>query len=233
MAANDELQTSRITVGSSGSSVDNNFRDVEAALRTIFGITADTDYSEAMQVWAQDPSAENRIVKMTGMLTLAGDPTEDLHVATKQYVDNNSGIPSTTRGRVRLTSTQSITDGNSDALEWDAASIEAGGDCWDAGDPTQIVFPVSGDYLIGGCIVGNGDGSTPPAFSVSLKLNGTTFLYPFLGMGKTGSSGVSSGVTFAVMEPVAATEYVEVFVTVDGCDHVISAGSSAWIMKVG
>ena len=28
---------------------------------------------------------------MTGFLTLAGDPTEDLHSATKQYVDNNQG----------------------------------------------------------------------------------------------------------------------------------------------
>lgn len=28
---------------------------------------------------------------MTGALTLSGDPTEDLHAATKQYVDNNSG----------------------------------------------------------------------------------------------------------------------------------------------
>lgn len=27
---------------------------------------------------------------MTGALTLAGDPTEDLHAATKQYVDSHS-----------------------------------------------------------------------------------------------------------------------------------------------
>ena len=226
MADNDELQTARIIGGGPGSSIDDNYRDVEAAMRTIFGITADADYSEAMQVAASGD------ITMTGTLTLDADPTEDLMIATKQFVDNAPGSGANVRCTLVLSSGQVISDGNTDALGWDAAHIEAGGECWDVGDPTKLIFPVAGDYIIGAVIAGVGDGAAP-YFNVSMRANGSTWLYTNLGLGKGSLFTSDVSADFAVMERMSIADYIEIFVTVIGSDHTMSTTCYLWAMKVG
>lgn len=233
MADNNELQTSRIVLGSDGSFVDNDFANVEAALRTIFGITADADCEEAMQI-GTGPD-----ITMTGDLTLAGDPTEDLHVCTKQYVDSDGSTAATVRCQVVLSSGQVVTvaDGET-ALGWDAANIEAGGECWDIGDPTKIVFPEDGDYLLCAAIIAN-TASVGTNFTIQVKINGGEFWptgFSFdCGRGTWGASYSTreAGVQFAVLQPLLADDYFEVFVQSVGTTHTFQADCHAWMMKVG
>ena len=82
MSSTNELRTARLTAADSGALIDDAFRDTEAALRTVFGVPADTAMSEAMQIVAGGN------VTMTGSLTIAGTPTSDLMAATREYVDN-------------------------------------------------------------------------------------------------------------------------------------------------
>jgi hypothetical protein len=227
MASNNELQTSRIIGGGPGSSIDNNFRDVEAAMRTIFGITADTDYSEAMQI-ITGPDAT-----MTGALTLAADPEEDLEACTKQYVDNNAGTAASIRCSLILSDGQLIADGDDDPLEWATAHVEAGGECWDVGEPTRLIFPVWGHYFITGVIVGRGTAATPQ-FTVAMKANSVTWLYDHLGYGHNSSAGgVDASVPFAVMEILGENDYIEIFVAATGSQHGMAADCYLSMMKVG
>jgi len=228
MADNNELQTSRITVDSAGSAVDNAFRNVEAALRTIFGVTADADYSEAMQI-GSGPD-----ITMTGSLTMAADPVEDLEVATKQYADNIPGSSASVRCAVVLSSGQTVNSGNTDALGWDAAEIEEGGDCWAIGAPTRIVFPVAGDYMIGGAILA-APAAAAPNFEILMKYNGSVWVYDHLAFGKNSQTGggVWASANFAVLETFALSDYIEIFLKANSNNHVVDVDSRVWIMKVG
>jgi hypothetical protein len=224
MADNTELQTSRIIGTGAGSAVDNNFRDVEAAIRKIFGITADTDYSEAMQILT-GPNAT-----MTGTLTLAGDPTDDLHACTKQYVDNNTGVAATVRCSLVLSSGQNVLEGDDDALRWDVANIEFGGECWNIGNAARLVFPSSGHYLITGAVIGETIVDYPN-FVVGMKANEETWLYNNLGYGH--AKKLKASVSFAVMELMGKDDYIEVFVNSIINNLIVHATTYVSMMKVG
>ena len=226
MADNNELQTSRIIAAGPASEIDNDFRDLEAALRTIFKITADNDCQEALQILTGPD------ITMTGTLTLAADPTADLHACSKQYVDNNVGTAALVRCQVVLSSTQVVNAAATDALGWDAANIEEGGDCWAAGAPTRLVAPVAGDYIFGANIMAD-VASGVPYFTDSVKYNGATWLYTHLGLGAALVNTQNAAVSFAIMENMSASDYIEIFVSPSTVNHTFQANCYAWMMKVG
>jgi len=227
MADSNELQTSRFLLGGAGSQVDNGIAAFEAAMRTIFKITADSDLSEAMAIGA-GPDAT-----LAGTLTLAGDPTENYDCCTKQYVDNVGGGGGTTRCTLTLSSTQTVNDGNLDAISWDVAHIEAGGDCWDIGAPTRLVAPVTGDYLIMGCIQGSA-AAADPDFQVAIKYNGGVYAYDLIQIARNETGGDYPGAApFAFMEPMNSEEYIEVFVYAFNANQVIAVDSQISMLLLG
>ena len=143
MSATDELRTDRIDgVTDDGNALTTKFSNFEAAMRTIFGIPADTAMSEAMQI------AFDGDIVMTGTLTLAGEPTTDLMAATKTYLQNNSSGMGEIRVRAYLTSNQILEDGS--FIDFDAADINEGS-VWKIANPSRFTIPEGGDgdYLVG------------------------------------------------------------------------------------
>lgn len=146
MSATDELRTDRIdgTIDD-GNALTGKFSNFEAAMRHIFGIPADTVMSEAMQI------ASDGDVVMTGVLTLAGEPTTDLMAATKTYLQSNSSGMGEIRSRVYLTSNQLLVwPGGGHYIAFDAADINEGG-VWESANPSRLTIPEGGDgdYLVG------------------------------------------------------------------------------------
>jgi hypothetical protein len=229
MADNSELQTARVIRLGPGSFVDNDFRNVEAALRLLFGVTADSDYEEAMQI-GTGPN-----IVMSHDLTLAQAPTADLHAATKKYVDDEGNVAASTRCTVVTTGgTQTILAGVDDPIDWEDVEIEEGGDCWDAGEPTRIMFPVAGDYLITGCIQAVNIVAGIPAFAVSMYLDGIAWMYTLLAYGSNqNDGGAYAGAPFAVMDRMEKDDYIEIYVNAVGVNHGISDECRVTIMKVG
>jgi len=211
MADNNELQTSRFIQLGPGSQVDNGIAAFEAAMRTIFKITADSDLSAAMAI-GTGPDAT-----LAGTLTLAADPTESLHACTKQYVDNASGVAAAYRCTAVLSDGQLVANGNTDALEWDSVHIEQGGDMWNIATPSRLKCPVSGDYLFTAAILGRGAVTQSADFDVSIRVNGVV-LYPLIARGNhivdTGTFDATGA--FSILEPMDAGDYLEVFVYADG-----------------
>jgi hypothetical protein len=145
MANNNEFQSARLNGAvDDGADLVAQWANLEAAIRNAFGITADTDYSEAMQI-ATGPN-----ITMTGTLTLRADPTTDLMAATKQYLQANATQFGAVAARMYLTSDQNIETWNTDYLEWDAADINEGSP-WSASYPSRFTVPASQDgyYLFG------------------------------------------------------------------------------------
>lgn len=146
MSATNELRTNRI-IGSTddGKKVVTAFADVEAALRTIFGIPADTAMSEAMTITNATGN-----VTMTGTLTASAAPTSDLHAATRGYATQVGGTSSfgNQRAVVGLTSNISLTSVWPYYIEWDAAPLDSGG-FWSSGNPTRLTAPEDGEYMAG------------------------------------------------------------------------------------
>jgi hypothetical protein len=117
-----KLMTSRLTNASQGSYIDNSIADLEAALRLIFGVTADTVMSNAMTISA----AGN--VTMVGDLTLAGAPTDAAHAATKAYVDALSGAePDFVVCKVTKSGGQTVSNNSITTLTWDSEVIDPDG----------------------------------------------------------------------------------------------------------
>jgi hypothetical protein len=227
MADNNELQTSRLTSGGPGSYVDNNVADFEAAMRTIFGVTADSDISAVASI-GTGPD-----MTLLGTLTLAGDPTEALHACSKQYVDNNAGGGASTRCTVTLSSTQTVNDGNTDAIAWDATHIMQGGTSWAAGNPTRLAAPVAGDYFFSGCIQGSAAAANAD-YHVKVKLNGITWIYDLIAVAHNEQGGaMKAGASFCFLEPMNAEDYIEIFVYAFNANQVIAVDSMVSWFKVG
>ena len=75
-----------LTVDGPGSGLDADLLDGKHAAEIVADVQTDIASQIAHKL---DKSGGT----MTGVLTLAGAPTNDLHAATKKYVDDNSGIP--------------------------------------------------------------------------------------------------------------------------------------------
>jgi hypothetical protein len=145
MAANNEFRTARLNGAvDDGADLVAQWANLEAAIRNAFGITADTDYSEAMQI-ATGPN-----ITMTGDLILAGNPTTDLMAAPKQYLTANATSFGSAMARAYLTSDQDIPTSTGGYLEWDTADINVGS-MWSAEYPSRFTIPTDEDgyYLFG------------------------------------------------------------------------------------
>jgi len=87
------LKSARMSDATQLNFVDDDVNAIEAALRDIFGITADVDTANALTIPATGDMTVNRNLIMGSgkILTLDADPTANLEAATKQYVDANGG----------------------------------------------------------------------------------------------------------------------------------------------
>ena len=152
MSDTNELKTTRID-GSTDDGVDlaAKFPNFEAAMRTIFGVPADTAMSEAMQI------AAGGNVVMTGTLTGSAEPTVDLEAAVKSYVQSHSSDLGAVRCRAYLTSNINHSIPPSTLyIPWDAADIDEVGDnngtVWDIANPSRLTLPSpssGGGYIVG------------------------------------------------------------------------------------
>jgi hypothetical protein len=227
MADNVQFQTSRVQAGSMGSSVDNDFANMENAMRTVFGATADADISAISTIGAGPD------MTLLGTLTLAGDPTSDLMACTKQFVDNaTGGDASSICAAVYVTIPVKVAAGNTVAVSFDAAWFEDGGDCWAAGNPTRLTAPEGGYYCVQGVVPLYGDVASAEA-AVSIKRNGSTWLYTHISHGKTAEgAGYYTGAPFMFLEPLNLGDYIEVYVTAIGNDTYYEVVRLSWF-KVG
>jgi hypothetical protein len=184
-----EVDTNRFKVGDglsawSALAYFENQTDVAAAIQSaVDGIldlppaTLDT-LNELSAALGDDPDFFNTVVykagsTMTGDLTLANDPTSDLHAATKQYVDNLETLESGgITGQVLSKSSNDDFD-----VEWVTAAYDLDGlsdvDTTGVEDKNTLVYDVN----LGQWVAGPGGGKfavfeTPPAEA----LNGDTWL---------------------------------------------------------
>ena len=222
MADNDELKTTRLSDSSDGATIDNAFANIEAALRKIFKIPADTAMSEAMQI------AAGGNVTMTGAMTLEGAPSTDLMAATRRYVQSGSGGLGTVMCAAGLTSTGSY---NTDSyIEWDQADIEVGGEVWSSGNPTRLTIPSSGTYLVGACAAVAPSGSNTHPWLV-LVVNRTTTHTKMVNPVAT-PDGVYKGISFSQLFQFTAGDYLELYIFTISIAFSLSSESRFWIMKV-
>lgn len=112
----------------------------EDSLRNIFGIQADTAMSEAMQI-GTGPD-----ITMTGTLTASGAPTDDLHAASRSYLQAQGPGIGVVRARAYVGGLR-IT-GISEYIPWSSISINVG-DVWSVANRTRFTIPVAGDYMVG------------------------------------------------------------------------------------
>lgn len=213
MADTNELKTTRL-VGSEDDGVDiaAKWPNFEAAIRTIFGIPADTAMSEAMQM-GTGPN-----IAMTGSLTLKGDPTTDLMAATKQYVGSVGSGVGLIRCRVYLTSDE--TD-STFFMPWDAADINEGS-VWSAVNPTRLTIPVGGDgdYLVGFSLAKDG---TALDFSIQ-KNRSSSHQASHPTNGPLGFSGM------IYFPSLAAGDYLELYCSSSGTYE--SANCTMWLFNL-
>ena len=146
MADNNELQAARLNgVIDQGPDFVTKWAQMEETLRTIFGIEADTAYSEAMDI------GTGGNITMTGALALReGVPTEDLHACPKNYLQGLGGGFGDIRVRAYLESNLDIEGAVFTFLPWDAVDIDEGG-MWSAENPSRLTIPSGegGHYMIG------------------------------------------------------------------------------------
>jgi len=139
-----ELLTSRIDGdGDQGPELVTKFAQLEADLRSIFGIPADTAMSEAMDV------GTGTNVVMTGSLSLAGLPTSDLMACSKSYLQTLGGAFGSVRCRAFLSSNVDVNTGVY-YMPWSAADINVGS-MWVGTAPSRFTIPEGegGNYIIG------------------------------------------------------------------------------------
>jgi hypothetical protein len=160
MASNNELQTSRLTNASAGSTIDDAIRDIEACLRTILGASADSVLSAIMSM-GTGPD-----VTFLGTVTLDAAPAADLQAATKKYVDDNISA-----GVVRFLGglyTQSVADSTWEAIDWANISDHNDSGSWSvSGSNDGLIPPEEGIYVVQvSATAASGAGS------IQLKLDG-------------------------------------------------------------
>jgi len=148
MADNNELQAARLNGAiDQGPDFVTKWAQLEETLRTVFGIEADTAYSEAMDI------GTGGNITMTGSLTLpATTPTADLQAATRSYLQSQGSGMGVIRARAYLTSDIVIDPEPFQVwVPWDAADINEG-NMWNALNPSRFTVPAGegGHYIVGG-----------------------------------------------------------------------------------
>ncbi len=145
MSATNELRTARLTgTVDDGPDIPTALSNLEEALRTIFGVTADTVMAEAMQI---DAAGD---VTMTGTLTLAGAPSEDLEASTKAYADGVVTGWNPGQAMVRRTLTQSVFNNTWTEVTWAAEVFDTATMHDNSYDNAKIEVPDDGVYY---CLV--------------------------------------------------------------------------------
>ncbi|MHC4239466.1 MAG: hypothetical protein ACYSUC_06885 [Planctomycetota bacterium] len=204
MGTTDELKAARINGDiDDGPALITKWSNLEASIRNIFGVPADTAMSEAMQV-GTGPN-----ITMTGTLTLANSaPTADLMAASKRYFAEVGGGMGFVRARAYLTGNQAITD-NSIYVPWDAADINEG-DMWDVANPTRLTIPAGegGHYLVGGSVSWAKDSGNAEAY-LYFSVNRSRFkLWQVL---DPDQAGEWAGSGIYLLYDLSAGEYIEFY----------------------
>jgi len=203
MTDNLQLQTSRLTDASDGNLIDDSLADIENCLRVIFGITADFPISQVMSITAAGD------VTLLGDLTLAAAPTNNLHAATKKYVDDNVSVGGSVFCRVYAAG-EAVPATSVAFIEWAGAYAEVGDDMWDVANPTRITIDTAGDYLIQAEISIDNDTNPTWDMLIDLYVNNASVIDNVIGVGEDDpSSGFYMQRTFMVMLTLAQNDYIE------------------------
>lgn len=216
MSATNELRAARINGASDdGSALITKWAQMEESIRTIFGITADTDYSAAFNI-ATGPNCT-----MVGTLTLSGDPTSDSHCATKQYVQSIGSGVGIARCRVYLTG--DVVESSSFYMPWDVADINEQS-MWSAVNPTRITIPsgYAGDYLVG--VTSTWEASGADYLDLYCKKNRSSSYSRFLHDTVPGTQGSF----FFVATDLVAGDYLEFYFGISKSTTFASANTVAW-----
>jgi cold shock CspA family protein len=172
---------------------------------------------------------------MTGDLTLPNDPTEALHAATKQYVDNLETLePGGTTGQVLAKASDTDFD-----VEWVDVSTELGGlsdvDLYDVQDGDAIVY----DAATGNWIPGEAGGKfTVSETSPEAPENGDTWFDSSTGKAYIYYSDGDSSQWVEIGNPggfgsLSVLSDVDLTGLVDGNSLVYDAATSTWIPGEG
>jgi cold shock CspA family protein len=172
---------------------------------------------------------------MTGDLTLAGDPTEALHAATKQYVDNLETLePGGTTGQVLAKASDTDFD-----VEWVDISTDLGGltdvDLYDIQDGDAIIYDAATGTFIPGAAGGKFTVSeTPPADPD----NGDTWFDSSTGKAYIYYSDVDSSQWVEIGNPngygsLSVLSDVDLTGLADGNSLVYDSASGNWIPGEG
>lgn len=225
MSATNELRTNRI-IGSvdDGKKVVTAFADVEAALRTVFGIPANTAMSEAMTITNATGN-----VTMTGTLSSSTVPTSDLHAANRLYVTQSGGTSAfgNSRAIVALASNQAIAGNVPLWIPWYSSLVDTGG-FWSSGNPTRFTIPTDGEYMVGLNAYVNLD----LGIWFQAVVNRSTYLQlGYLELDAASYAGISTAI---YLDDLSAGDYVEmrVFPRTYSSTTLYAAYTSAWIVRV-
>ena len=229
MTDNLQLQTNRLTNASAGNLIDDSVADIENALSVTFGITKDTPLSQVMSISA----AGN--VTMVGDLTLSGAPTNNLHCATKKYVDDNAtgGGGYNLKARRGVVILAALGD-DLIAFSDNSIELEEGSDAqFDQANPTKFVCKSAGDYFIMGevrCKAWNLDGYFHP-FQVygGLELNGNPIIIPTVSFWNDNVVVYEAGFTYAVLWTLAEDDYIEIRAGNNNDEEARFYGNFSWI----
>lgn len=172
---------------------------------------------------------------MTGALTLSGDPTEALHAATKQYVDNLETLePGGTTGQVLAKASNTDFD-----VEWVDVSTELGGltdvDLYDVQDGDAIVY----DAATGTWIPGEAGGKfTVSETAPSAPENGDTWFDSSTGKAYIYYSDADSSQWVEIGNPggfssLSVLSDVDLTGLADGNSLVYDSASGNWIPGEG
>lgn len=172
---------------------------------------------------------------MTGFLTLSADPTDTLHAATKQYVDNLETLePGGTTGQVLAKASSTDFD-----VEWVDISTDLGGlsdvDLYDVQDGDAIVY----DAATGNWIPGEAGGKfTVSATAPEAPENGDTWFDSSTGKAYIYYSDVDSSQWVEIGNPggfgsLSVLSDVDLTGLEDGNSLVYNAATSSWIPGEG
>jgi hypothetical protein len=233
MADNLQLQTSRLTNASVANLIDDSLDDIENCLRVIFKITADTPISQVMSI------EDDGDVTMIGDLTLADEPTEDLHCSTKKYIDDNAANAGNYKCKVRATSDTQVAAAGDEYVVFGIADVEDGSeDQWDSADPTKLVCKSAGDYLIIGYVAYDPidlsfNRHSPYEVNFSIRNNGSKVIDAVIGQYNDNGVIYWTERSFAFMLTLAEDDYLQLECHNNNTDHgVAKYGCSLSFVKV-
>lgn len=228
MADDRQLQTSRLLNTNAGNLIDDSFADLEAAVRYIFGITADTPYSQAMSI---DASGN---VTLSGQLTLAGAPTVDLHAATKKYVDDNTVAGGAIDRLVLAAESFPITSASETEIEWNQALVQTDVDTWSLGTPGTITIQDTGVYMLGVWFYGSRiSPHSDVGFDIRAKVNAAYVGKPLVTQWTDeGTYGYPLSGSGQIMLELTAADTLKLYATMISASATGTVVARLWLVRI-